>query len=294
MKNFSIIIPHKNLPHLLQRCLDSIPARDDLEIIVVDDDSSEELVDFKSFPGTDRPDVKVIFDKQSKGAGAARNIGINKATGKWLLFADCDDTYTDRLNEFLSKYEDSEFDVIYFKANLVSEQSSRNTSLNMNIFIDNYLKSGTNIEDIKFGAWEPWNKMIRRSLVNEYNLVFDEITSSNDKMFSLKLGKIVRNIKVSPSVLYNYILRPGSIIHSKKASKFKNSFNTILRQNGLYHEVGYKRKEFVPFFLMRNRSFVNKEDIKEYIKYLRKYRTSPLEGLISNFIPQIIRKLRLR
>ena len=85
MKNFSIIIPHKNLPHLLQRCLDSIPARDDLEIIVVDDDSSEELVDFKSFPGTDRPDVKVIFDKQSKGAGAARNIGINKATGKWLL-----------------------------------------------------------------------------------------------------------------------------------------------------------------------------------------------------------------
>ena len=37
---FSIIIPHKNIPSLLQRCLDSIPKRDDVQIIVVDDNSN--------------------------------------------------------------------------------------------------------------------------------------------------------------------------------------------------------------------------------------------------------------
>lgn len=44
MINYSIIIPHKNISSLLRRCLDSIPERDDLEIIVVDDNSNEKTI----------------------------------------------------------------------------------------------------------------------------------------------------------------------------------------------------------------------------------------------------------
>lgn len=50
MINFSIIIPHKDIPDLLQRCLDSIPIRDDVQVIVVDDDSDGNKVDFAHFP----------------------------------------------------------------------------------------------------------------------------------------------------------------------------------------------------------------------------------------------------
>ena len=46
MINFSFIIPHKNTPDLLQKCLDSIPRRDDVQIIVVDDNSDADKVDF--------------------------------------------------------------------------------------------------------------------------------------------------------------------------------------------------------------------------------------------------------
>ena len=46
MINYSIIIPHKNIPNLLQRCLDSIPNREDVQIIVVDDNSDPNIVDF--------------------------------------------------------------------------------------------------------------------------------------------------------------------------------------------------------------------------------------------------------
>lgn len=46
---YSIIIPHKDIPCLLQRCLDSIPPRDDVQIIVADDDSSPDVVDFAHF-----------------------------------------------------------------------------------------------------------------------------------------------------------------------------------------------------------------------------------------------------
>ena len=52
--NYSIIIPHKNTPELLRRCIKSIPQRDDLEIIIVDDNSSKEIVNFDNFPGLNR------------------------------------------------------------------------------------------------------------------------------------------------------------------------------------------------------------------------------------------------
>ena len=48
--NYSIIIPHRNIPLLLRRCLDSIPRRMDIQIIVVDDNSDPGQVDFEHFP----------------------------------------------------------------------------------------------------------------------------------------------------------------------------------------------------------------------------------------------------
>ena len=63
MINYSIIIPHKNIPNLLQRCLDSIPNREDVQIIVVDDNSDPNIVDFDKFPGLNRSNVEVIFTK---------------------------------------------------------------------------------------------------------------------------------------------------------------------------------------------------------------------------------------
>ncbi len=56
---YSIIIPHKNIPLLLQRCLDSIPQREDIQIIVVDDNSSSDIVDFSNFPGRNKVGVEI-------------------------------------------------------------------------------------------------------------------------------------------------------------------------------------------------------------------------------------------
>ena len=90
---FSVIIPHYNIPKLLQRCLDSIPDIPDIQVIVVDDNSSVEKVDFDNFPGKGRKYTTAIFDKAGGGAGHARNIGLKHAEGKWLVFADSDDFF---------------------------------------------------------------------------------------------------------------------------------------------------------------------------------------------------------
>ena len=91
MINYSVIIPHHNIPALLQRCLDSIPERDDIQIIVVDDNSDSNKVDFKKFPGIGRRNVEIYYTKEGKGAGFARNVGLKYAKGRYLIFADADD-----------------------------------------------------------------------------------------------------------------------------------------------------------------------------------------------------------
>jgi glycosyltransferase involved in cell wall biosynthesis len=117
--NFSIIIPHKNIPKLLQRCLDSIPQRDDLEVIVVDDNSDPQIVDFENFPGKKRKDTTIIFDKSGKGAGRARNVGIERAQGKWLLFADADDLYKPGFMDVLDEYKDDDIELLFYNVDSV-------------------------------------------------------------------------------------------------------------------------------------------------------------------------------
>lgn len=58
--NFTIIIPHFNTPTLLLRLIKSIPERNDLELIIVDDNSDPTVVDFDNFPDADRKQVTII------------------------------------------------------------------------------------------------------------------------------------------------------------------------------------------------------------------------------------------
>ena len=119
MFSYTIIIPHKNCPDLLKRCVDSIPVRDDVQIIVVDDNSDEDKK-----PSLERKGLEVVLldAASSKGAGRARNVGLKHAKGKWLLFADADDYYTDNLSKFLDKYADDDTtDIVYLNASVFNE-----------------------------------------------------------------------------------------------------------------------------------------------------------------------------
>ena len=111
---YTIIIPHKNSPKLLQRCLDSIPQRNDLHIIVVDDNSDIDKVDFGNFPGLNRNDVEVIFTKEGKGAGYARNIGLAHTDSEKVIFADADDYFNYCLSDILDEYKEDETDIVFF------------------------------------------------------------------------------------------------------------------------------------------------------------------------------------
>ena len=87
---YSIIIPHYDIPDLLMRCLKSIPVSEDIQVIVVDDNSPDADTYLERYPELSRPYLEFTRTTKGGGAGYARNVGLDHAKGKWLLFADSD------------------------------------------------------------------------------------------------------------------------------------------------------------------------------------------------------------
>ena len=199
---FSFIIPHKNTPELLQKCIDSIPRREDVQIIVVDDNSDTDKVDFEHFPGLDDPKVEVYLTKEGRGAGYARNVGLKHAVGKWLVFADADDFFLPDLSVAMDEYRDTDWDIVFFKARSIELHSGKpsNREQHNNQAVDNALRS--NDFKLFYGLSTPWCKFVQKSLVDTYNISFEEVRWSNDVVFSAKTIAYAKSITASPIQMY--------------------------------------------------------------------------------------------
>ena len=242
MTNFSIIIPNRNNLELLSRCLDSIPKRDDIQIIVVDDNSDERLVDFNRYPGYDNPNVELVFSKEGKGAGNARNIGIKNAKGKWLVFCDSDDELiTDTFSRKLDEYLDSDAEIIFFDVVVVDYET--NEVLSANNPYQNIIRSKKkNREKLcRYKLRVPWGKMIKKSLVDSHRIEFDETPVANDAFFSLKTGYYAKTIVVDKTPIYKWFAKRKGSITSKTSKEFVlQHFQCSLRRNAFMygHNVG--------------------------------------------------------
>lgn len=239
-KKYSVIIPHKNTPELLQRCLASIPKRVDIQVIVVDDNSDLDKVDFYHFPGMDDECVEVYLTKDGKGAGYARNVGLKHAKGKWLLFADADDYYVDGTFDVLDKELNEDLDVLYFNVTSNSTRKEARASCIAGKYEDYFKTKDDTL--VKFGIRSPWNKCIFSKLVFDYGLVFDEVPVGNDAMFNLKMSGYARKYKIISERLYCLTDTEGSITFRQQTydrmfnyMKVGISINQFLYERKLYN-----------------------------------------------------------
>ena len=252
MYNYSIIIPHKNSPNLLQRCLDSIPIRGDVQIIIVDDNSNPKKVDFENFPGKNRENVEIYCTKEGKGAGYARNIGLSHALGEWLIFADADDFFTDNAFLAFDKHLKSEDDILYFK--VISKDSETleysDRADYYNKFIDDY--SNSNIDSLKFLKYRhivPWGKLIKRSLVTKNKLIFDEVKYSNDVLFITQAGYWAgNNLGIDISHVYCITTNPGSLTRKMDIDAIICRYESAIKVNNFLSSV--KEKKYQSALLM--------------------------------------------
>lgn len=262
MYNYSIIIPHKNLPKLLERCLGSIPERDDVETIVVDDNSDPSVVDFEKFPGLQEKNVQIVFDKSGLGAGHARNVGLSRASGKWLVFSDCDDFFDrEQFDRQLEAFKNENFDIVFFKINYMDSDSlklARFEHRANSIFDLSKIKNDNNY--IRFRRNAPWAKFIRRELVESNGVRFQETRWSNDAWFSTQVALLAKNVEYVDSRLYNYTYRENSLIKASSVEALKCRLDVAMKCEGTLIGEGFgkyrpKHIEYW-FYLLLKKSFV--------------------------------------
>lgn len=242
MINFSIVIPHHNAPDLLKRLLNTIPNREDLEIIIVDDNSDPQIVDFNNFPGINRNNLICILTKEGLGAGYARNIGLDNARGKWLYFADADDYFTPHFNNFLDKYaNENQYDVVFVNAIALNENGLKQP-FPCEKYISNYLSGRKRALDVlRFSLWTPWSRMIKRKLFTDNKIRFEHVKIGNDMMAIIQTSIAARTFKVEPSVIYIYY-KPTSGSLTSNFYKTEPSIERIeqrIRLNKLYEDIKY-------------------------------------------------------
>lgn len=193
---FTVIIPHYQQPSLLKRCLDSLPKRDDVQVIVSDDASSEDAI---SQIREMTAGFELVTSDRNQGGGHARNAALVIAKGEYVIFADADDefitaAFDDILDEAASDTQAT--DIFFFNATArvsgTDSKSYRAARLN---WIMNQ-KEQAKADLLRFVHSEPWCKIVRRKLIIDYNLRFDETPILNDVRFSYMAGFHAKTIKV--------------------------------------------------------------------------------------------------
>ncbi len=289
---YSVIIPHKNIPDLLHRCLKSIPQRNDLEVIVVDDHSDENVVSSLYYIKEEYNNWHFIFDTKGGGAGYARNLGLKIAKGDWLIFADADDFFDKFFWDSVDvEIGGGEYDIIYFKSKGIAvdsfEPSSRGFAANklVNDFIS---KNNHGEERLRYGHIVPWAKIIRRELVTQNNITFEEIPYCNDILFGTKIGDKAISIDARDKLMYYVTLRDESLSRIKSSDSVRRRYLARLQQHQYMVSVG--KTQYAMDVLLYSIKYVLPYSLKDWLwclKALVKYKVNPLSGLYK--IPQYMK-----
>lgn len=257
MKKISVVVPVYNVEKYLDKCLQSLVNQnsDNYEIIVIDDGSTDKSKLIINKYLEEYPNLIKSYYKKNGGLSSARNYGIKKASGEFLLFIDSDDyvekNMIKRLLEILDK---SETDIIEFNIkSLYNFGQVIYSAFNKDIIDKN--------KRFIVGLPSACNKLIKRSLFVDNKLSFTENIYYEDLMLIPKLALYTDRITFIDDCFYNYFVRNESIMNSEKFNDHMLDIFDIC--NDLYNSFGenyYSEVEYLYIeHLLRNAGirFVN-------------------------------------
>lgn len=248
MKNsplVSVIIPVYNVEKYLSHCLNSVLGQSlrDIEVICIDDGSSDDsLAILRDYEKQDER-VRVIA-QTNLGVSAARNAGLDVAKGEWVAFVDSDDEVMPDIWKTLLVEAGNE-DAIYFSAEEVVMKDGARRVVESGYF------------DVKFkGLWKlrdedlfrlsmtVWDKLFRRSKIEESRIRFPHGVYFEDNVFVLNFVGTYRLARFIPRKLYRYFRREGSITSQVLHHKPGIAFDYIKVLYFLYE--GWSKKGLLP------------------------------------------------
>lgn len=236
-KKLTIIIPIYNEENYIDDCLNSVLENikdsgfDDsqYEVIVVSDGTKDTAIDkilmyenkFKSFK---------LIKNDHKGAGAARNVGLNEANGKYVSFIDADDKLSDGFLKNSIHLLDNNKDLYIFGLKRIEGEkieywTVEDNEYGIHDFADEYIKNGHLL------VYSNCNKLYKTKIIKNNNIKFDESLSfGEDRLFNYDYLKHTSSILTSKIIKHDYIKRSE---FSQSNKHYDSYFNIILK---LYKE----------------------------------------------------------
>lgn len=224
-KILTIIIPMYNSENTIKKCLESVIKIDNIEIILVDDGSTDNTRNICFKYANKCHNIKYIYQK-NKGPGSARNLGINNSQGSYIMFLDSDDYIeTKNLEELIQNFLTLDlYDLIYYNFDQVLESGRI-----YNVYrLQNYVGKN-NKELIKNTiSWRlPWGqfKIIKKEIILKNSINFDEeINNSEELFFTIHVLEKSNNIYFFDKIIYHYLKRKNSL---STGTNIKNSESTL-------------------------------------------------------------------
>ena len=249
----SVIVPIYNVEKYIEQCLMSLcnQSLKDIEIICVDDCGSDDSMNIVQKYAKNDSRIKIVKHPQNKGLGAARNSGMQVATGEYLGFVDSDD-YVDK--DFYKKlYEtasETKADIVQSYVKLFYEDNEKFKNYELNSEIKNFDSRNQQLNnlDIYYNSGMCWNKIYKTSLIKEHNIQFPEGVYWEDNPFVIRAAYYANAIVPVPETYYIYRQRSGSIV--KLANK-KLHFDLLKTHNEMVkflNSIPLKEKEYLFIF----------------------------------------------
>lgn len=274
---YSIIVPHRDSINTLPRLIESIPEREDLEIVIIDNSPTNLN---KSDVKTSR-DFNLIHSDSKRGAGGARNVGIDNSSGKWLVFADSDDFFDKSAFKILDEYADSEYDLIYFGCNSVYDDTllPSDRHLMFQSIVDNYLSGKENEIKTRLYHVVPWAKMVRRSLIDLHNIRFDEVIAANDMYFSTLTAYYAKSFHADSRSIYVVTTRKGSLANRWNYDILKSRYIVGLRRNQFLKQHGLSKYQVSVMIYLQKALKMSIATFVEFIGLSIKYHQNIFIGI---------------
>lgn len=213
----SVIVPIYNVENYLDRCIKSILNQtfENFELILINDGSLDSSLDICNKYGMYDKRIKII-NQNNKGVSCSRNIGIENANGKYLLFVDADDYIDyDMLECLYNMTKTYDVDISICRCKLFIDGKLQNKQIiteNIEIFKENKKIIENFMKENKF-LFSPCNKLYKKSIIIENEIRFPlNIRYSEDAIFNYKVFLNVKKVAFTNIQKYNYYINNSSSI----------------------------------------------------------------------------------
>lgn len=228
MPKFSIIVPIYKVEKYLSVCVESVLSQtfDDFELILVDDGSPDKCGQIcDSYKNADLR-IKVVH-KENGGLSSARNAGLDIATGEYVIFVDSDDYWDNNtaLEHINKNLDETDADLLVFPAKRFYEEENKFTYI-LNIEVDRNRIIDTDVnraieymlENNIYRA-AAWNKVVRKSVIDEHQMRFKEGYLSEDMDWCGDLLIYCNRFDFYDDPIYVYRQQRIDSITAKKSEK---------------------------------------------------------------------------